>query len=145
MPEKLTLLIHVFATVFMVGLIWFVQIVHYPLFSKIGADQFTAYEKLHQQMTTWVVGPAMLIELVTGVILVKYPPAESTTLTWIGLGLIVLIWISTAALSVPAHNLLAIEYTDTAYHKLVATNWIRTIAWSGRGILVLTLVCRTME
>ncbi len=145
MPEKLTLLIHVFATVFMVGLIWFVQIVHYPLFSRVGADQFTVYEKLHKQMTTWVVGPAMLVELVTGVILVKYPPADSTTLTWIGLGLIVLIWISTAVLSAPAHNLLATEYTDTAYHKLVATNWIRTIAWSGRGILVLTLVCRTME
>ena len=66
---KLILLMQVFATLFMVGLIWFVQIVHYPLYANVGREQFPEYEALHNRMTTWVVGPAMLVELVTAVLL----------------------------------------------------------------------------
>ena len=72
MQMKLILLTQVFATLFMVGLIWFVQIVHYPLYANVGREQFPEYEALHNRMTTWVVGPAMLVELVTAVLLLKY-------------------------------------------------------------------------
>ena len=33
-PVKYVLLVHLAATLVMVGVIWFVQIVHYPLFSR---------------------------------------------------------------------------------------------------------------
>lgn len=142
---KLILIIHVFSTLFMVGLIWFVQVVHYPLFANVGSEQFKTYEERHQRLTTWVVGPAMLVELATAVMLLKYLPTESTLLAWIGLGLVVLLWLSTALLSVPAHHSLTIAYSTAAYQKLVATNWIRTIAWTVRGILVLVLTYRCMR
>ena len=61
---KIVLFTQVFATVFMVGLIWFVQIVHYPLYANVGREQFPEYEALHNRLTTWVVGPAMLLEMV---------------------------------------------------------------------------------
>lgn len=140
---KLTLLIHVFATLFMVGLIWFVQVVHYPLFASVGDEQFKRYEELHQKMTTWVVGPAMLVELATAVFLLKFSPPNSSQLLWIGIALIGIIWLTTAGLSVPAHNSLAEGFNDAAYRKLVSTNWIRTVAWTARGILVLVIVHRT--
>jgi len=142
---KLILLSNVFATLFMVGLIWFVQIVHYPLFANVGSKEFRLYEELHQRLTTWVVGPAMLIELATAVALLKYLPADARTLTWVGIGLVGVIWISTATLSVPAHNALTLEYTDAAYLKLVRTNWIRTVCWTARGVLVLVLVDRFLN
>ena len=72
---KLILLIHIFATLFMTGLIWFVQVVHYPLFGNVGDEQFKTYEELHQRLTTWVVVPAMLVEIATAVLLLKNPPA----------------------------------------------------------------------
>ncbi len=34
----LLLVCHVAATFYMVGLVWFVQRVHYPLFASVGAD-----------------------------------------------------------------------------------------------------------
>ena len=142
---KLILLTHVFATVFMTGLIWFVQIVHYPLFASVGREQFRTYEQLHQRLTTWVVGPVMLIELATAVLLLKFSPEKASGLIRIGLGLIGLIWVATATLSVPAHNSLAIDFTDAAYRKLVTTNWIRTIAWTARGMLVLVMTHRCMK
>ena len=142
MPIKPLLLTHVFATLFMVGLIWFVQIVHYPLFANVGADQFKRYEELHQKMTTWVVGPAMLVELATAVLLLKGSPSNCTQLLWAGLVLVGIIWLTTAGLSVPAHNSLAEGFNDAAYRKLVSTNWIRTVAWTARGVLVLMIVHR---
>jgi uncharacterized membrane protein len=141
---KLILLTQVFATLFMVGLIWFVQIVHYPLYANVGRDHFSDYEALHNRMTTWVVGPAMLVELVTAVMLVKYSPSASSMLAWMGVGLLVVIWISTAALSVPAHDVLTAGFSEGAYRKLVNTNWIRTVAWTARGVILMVITYRSL-
>ena len=141
---KLILLTHVCATLFMVGLIWFVQIVHYPLYANVGREQFPEYEALHNRTTTLVVGPAMLVEMVTAVALLRYSPNGSTLLAWIGLGILAVIWISTAMLSVPAHNALTAEFSAGAYQKLVSTNWIRTVAWSMRGVIVMVITYRSL-
>ena len=53
-------LAHVAATLVMVGVIWFVQIVHYPLFSQVSEAAFNLYEAQHTRLTTYVVAPAML-------------------------------------------------------------------------------------
>jgi len=55
---------HAAATLVMVGVIWFVQVVHYPLMARVSASQFAAYEHEHQNRTTFVVAPTMLIEAV---------------------------------------------------------------------------------
>lgn len=137
MTPDTVLLIHAAATWFMAGLIWFVQVVHYPLFGAVGRDGFAAYERRHQRRTAWVVGPVMLMELVTGVMLVvDRPDHVSGWAVWAGLGLLGLIWLSTAALQVPRHRQLETGYDAGAHRALVATNWFRTIAWTARGVLV---------
>ncbi|MDP9439422.1 MAG: hypothetical protein M3P49_11875, partial [Actinomycetota bacterium] len=70
---QLVLLVHVGATLFMVGLIWFVQIVHYPLFASVGRGGFAEYSRAHSRLTGLVVGPPMLIEAGTAVALVVRP------------------------------------------------------------------------
>ncbi|NBO65221.1 MAG: hypothetical protein EBU88_10340, partial [Acidobacteria bacterium] len=72
---KILLLANLASTFFMIGLIWFVQIVHYPLFERVGRDGFAAYESAHSQLTSLVVIPPMLVELVTTVMLVLVRPA----------------------------------------------------------------------
>ena len=61
---KYVLLAHVAATLFMVGVIWFVQVVHHPLFSRVGPEKFSLYSEAHSRLTTYVVGPPMLVEAV---------------------------------------------------------------------------------
>ena len=53
------LTVHLAATAAMVGLLWFVQLVYYPLFALVGPDGFVEYEHSHQQRTSYVVGPLM--------------------------------------------------------------------------------------
>ena len=90
---RLLLLVHLGATLFMVGLIWFVQVVHYPLFAMVGGDVFAAYEFQHARLTTWVVAVPMMAEIVTGLLLVRWSPVGVPSgVLWMGLVLLALVW-----------------------------------------------------
>jgi len=131
------LLANVVATLFMVGLIWMVQVVHYPLFDDVGPENYVKYQQRHQSNITYIVGPVMLVELVTAVMLFWYPiEGVNQSLVYVGIGLVVLIWISTALVQVPCHERLVKGFDASAYKWLVNSNWIRTVAWTARGGLV---------
>lgn len=131
-------LLNLFSTLFMTGLIWFVQIVHYPLFDRVGESFFVNYEKDHSFLTTLVVGPPMLIEAFTTALLILYRPTFlKSEYAYLGLIFLIIIWLSTVLLQVPQHNILTNNFDSNAYINLVKSNWIRTIFWSFRSILLL--------
>lgn len=135
------LLANAASTLFMVGLIWFVQVVHYPLFAAVGASEFPAYSRSHQSLTTLVVGPPMLVEAITAAILLFARPAGVPSwLPWLGIALVAAIWLSTAVLQVPAHGRLAGGFDPGMGQFLVSTNWIRTAAWTLRAAVVLAML-----
>jgi len=148
-PDQLTLialLVHAAATWFMVGLIWFVQIVHYPLFTLIPTSHITPYAASHQSLTTRVVAPAMLIELVAAVALFfgRSPNPSYSALLITGAALLAAAWASTFLIQVPLHRALLIP-ASPAHHagllaRLVATNWIRTVAWTIRGAISIAML-----
>lgn len=133
------LLLHAGATLYMTGLIWFVQVVHYPLMAGVGPDRFAAYEAAHTRRTTWVVAPVMLLEAVTaGLVVIAAPPSVPAAQAWLGVVLLVGIWSSTAFLQVPQHRRLAVGFDHAAHARLVSGNRIRVGLWSARSLLVLT-------
>ena len=137
--DTLVITAHVAATWYMVGLIWFVQLVHYPLMDR--AADFTEYERAHCQRTTWAVGPAMLVEVSTLLSLGWLDPQLLQSPLFLGLGgLLVIIWLSTACLQVPAHTRLSQNFKASTHRWLVQSNWIRTVSWSLRGVGVLLFV-----
>ncbi|TVQ80742.1 MAG: hypothetical protein EA369_01950 [Bradymonadales bacterium] len=119
----------------MVGLIWFVQMVHYPSFLQISREQATSFHKLHMRRTSMVVAPIMLCELVTGLLLVWLQIGPVSTMNLIGL---VGIWLSTALIQVPLHRQIELGWSSSDIKKLILSNWIRTSLWSARGILLLS-------
>lgn len=134
--EAILLTSHLFATAGMVGLIWFVQLVHYPLFESVGAEGFAEYERLHQRQTSFVVGPLMAVEGATAVWLVLAPPNQmSRLLPLLGLGVLGVVHASTVLLQVPQHTALVNGYDAARVRRLVRTNWVRTVGWSVRGII----------
>lgn len=130
--------IHALATAAMFGVIWLVQLAHYPLMLAVGPERFPAWHAGHLQRITLVVGPLMLLETATGLWWIVTPDATSSPLlAWVGMALIFVIWISTAVLQVPLHRKLELHGYDAAViRRLVATNWIRTLAWSARVCIV---------
>jgi hypothetical protein len=138
---QLTTTVHAAATWFMVGLIWFVQVVHYPLMGAVPGSDFSAYAAAHQRRTTWVVGPVMLMEAGSALLLVIVPHGpDGMPMRWVGLTILAFIWVSTFVVQVPLHAKLGMGYDRAVWHRLVVTNWVRTIAWTARGVIALLLL-----
>ena len=129
--------VHYAVTWALVGLIWTIQMVHYPLFAQVGPEHFVAYHRRHTRESTLVVGPLMLAELVTAALLVL----EGNRDPWLlaSLPLLALIWISTGFVQIPLHNTLTTGFDAHAHRRLVTTNWWRTAAWSARGICIMMM------
>lgn len=134
--------IHAAATLFMTGVIWFVQIVHYPLFGRIGGADFSAYERAHRGRTLWVVAPPMLLELLTGVALAVAPVPGAALAMRAGLAILALIWLSTMLFQAPEHERLSGGFTPERHRRLVMGNWFRTVAWTLRAALILSALPR---
>jgi hypothetical protein len=131
-------LAHLAATLVMVGIIWFVQVVHYPLFERVGKSDFPSYSAAHSRLTGPVVGPPMLLEAATAAALPLFRPAGvPAPLVWAGLALLAPVWLSTALLQVPRHRSLGLGLDSRAHRSLVLSNWARTATWSARGLIVL--------
>ena len=133
--------VHAAATLAMTGLIWFVQVVHYPLFAQVGVRRFATYETQHVRRTGYVVMPLMLTEIATAAWLAVSPPNPDTNwLVYSGLVLLALIWLSTAVLQVPCHRRLEAGLDVAIVRRLVASNWIRTVAWTARAVIAMLLI-----
>lgn len=129
--------LHLAVTAYMTGLIWFVQVVHYPLFGAVGRDEFARYERRNTRITLWVVGPPMLAELGLALALVVLAPGA---LTGCGLAALGMVWASTWLLQVPAHRRLEQGFDHAIHARLVRTNWIRTTAWTARVLIAVLVV-----
>jgi hypothetical protein len=122
-----------------------VQIVHYPQFGFVGTEGFGIYHERHTRLTTWVVGPPMLVEAFSAVGLIWCGGAAvPAAIAWAGLALLAVIWLSTALLQVPKHNVLSSGWNARAGNVLCSTNWIRTSAWSARAGLMLYALWRIL-
>ena len=129
------LLAHLISTWFMTGLIWLVQIVHYPLFTFVDKSNYTSFQNAHMLRIGMLVIPVMSIELITGLLLIYWPNKHSTFFIWNAV-LLVLIWILTFGVFTFIHGSLRRGYDGILIRKLVLFNWIRTGLWSFRSVLL---------
>ena len=132
-------------TWFMVGVIWFVQLVHYPLFAWVGNEYFAEYSVRHSRRTTLLVAPVMLLEVATALLGIWLrPPSVPVVLPFMGFLLLVLIWVSTIFVQVSQHDRLAQRFYKPAYHRLLQSNWLRTVAWSARSLLAAWMALKAL-
>ena len=125
----------------MVGLIWMVQVVHYPLFALVGDATFTAYEDAHSRRIGVLVFVGWGAQLLTGLgLLVTRPAGVPLPLVLTDLALLGITVAVTALVSAPCHRRLGWGFDAGVHRRLVTTNWVRTAAWSGSGALVLAML-----
>ena len=128
------LILHAAGTWALVGLILTIQLVHYPLFSRVGEPGWAAYEREHQNRITFLVGPLMLAELLSAGWLALRPPVGLPVWSlWLGLALVLVIWVSTALVQSPLHGRLSASFDAGLHTRLVGSNWLRSVAWLLRG------------
>ena len=127
----------------MTGLIWFVQLVHYPLLAAVPPEAAISVAVQHQRRTAWVVALPMAVEGGTSLyLLFRRPSGFGWPWAWAG-GVCVAVWLlSTVTLSVPRHQRMLEHPTPELGRALVRTNWPRTVAWTAHAVILTAMVFR---
>jgi hypothetical protein len=122
---------------FLTGLIWTIQLVHYPLFDRVGQEAWRTYEAAHQRAITPLVLPVMLANVGIAAALVL---DEATGLTVANAALAGTIFAATGLYYGPLHGRLAQGWDPVLHRRLVVLNWLRTAAWSAQTAVALALL-----
>lgn len=130
------IVLHLGSAFFMTGAIWVIQVLHYPSFEFFSKNEFSSKMRWHQNRVSWIVVPAMLVELVTGGWICWKLGFHD--LVWnVNLGMLILTWLSTAVLQGPAHQYLLKGHNLEKILFLKRSNWIRVVFWTVRSWILL--------
>ena len=141
------IVVHCAATLFMVGLIWTIHYVHYPLFAYVGETTYVDFQDAHVERIGRLLLAPWLIEAVTlaGVLALAFVGGYKTLRVPAivnGAAMAVVLVIS-GFWSAPAHGKLAKGFDSSVHQQLMTANLIRSLAWSVCGICAIWLVLVT--
>ena len=129
---------------YVLGEIWFAQIVVYPLFGKVGKDEYVAYHKFYSSRIPLPVILPGFASFLLPIALVFFRPDPvplSLALANVACGLVGLF--VTVALEIPRHARLEKGGKQEAViRELVLYNWPRTLAITGSALLTLWMLTR---
>lgn len=136
------LLANAAAALVMVGVIWMVQVVVYPAFRLVAAADWHAYHDAHSRRITFVVAPAMLVELGTSVALIagRAPSGVPGWQPWVALAATLVAVGMTGAVHSPDHGRLGRGYDDRLVDRQIGLGWIRTAAWTVHGAVAIAML-----
>ena len=126
-------LAHFASTLTMTGVILVVQVVHYPLFARVGAAAFVAYHRAHAARITWLVLPLMGTEVGSGLALAGLSPCR---LWWACVGLSTATFALTGLWAVRLHRQLSAGWRADAQRRLQICNGLRALVWCGHSALL---------
>ena len=126
--------VHFLSTSLMVGIIWVIQLLHYPAFHFIKESNYVKFQHFHMQRISFIVVPVMILELFSAFMLVYYLRSNLLTICLI---ILLFIWLITFVFFTKLHQSLLDGYNKTIVDKLVKINWSRTILWSLRLIILI--------
>ena len=142
--SRTLLVIHFAATLFMVGLIWTIHYVHYPLFAYVGESTYASFQAAHVERIGKLLFVPWLTEGITliGVLALAFlggHKALRVPAVINGAALAVVLMIS-GFWSAPAHAKLADGFDTSVHDQLMTVNLIRAIAWTVCGICAIWIV-----
>ena len=133
--EQSMLAMHLALASLMVGVIWVIQLVHYPSFRFTDREKYVSFQIFHMRKISFIVMPVMVLEFLSGLLLVLYHSNHESLLR-ISFILLLIIWLVTALFFAQVHQKLSKGYDETLVRKLVSFNWIRTLLWTIRTIII---------
>ncbi len=72
--EVLLFALHILVTFAMTGIIWFVELIHYPVIHSLKGEEQQNFEKIHWNKTMKLAVPMLCIEAITALLLILFPP-----------------------------------------------------------------------
>jgi hypothetical protein len=140
------LIAHLASTLFMVGLIWTIHTVHYPLFAHVGESTYVAFQSQHVDRIGKLLFLPWLTEgitLLAVLVLAYFGNQRNLRLPAFlnGVGMAVALIIS-GFWSAPAHGDLADGFNAAVHDRLMTANLVRSLAWTLCGVCAIWIVAR---
>lgn len=130
-------ILHLISTFFMVGVIWVVQIVHYPSFYFIDKQKYQVFQEFHMHKISMIVVPMMVLEIFSGLILIfNFYHNNGHTTFYLSVFMLICIWTITGSIFTKLHNELLKGYDKSIIKKIIEWNWSRTLLWTLRLFLI---------
>ncbi|MFL2986997.1 MAG: hypothetical protein ACJZ57_07125 [Candidatus Poriferisodalaceae bacterium] len=129
---------------FMAGVLWVIQIVHYPLLDEVPDSSIERVALRHQRLITRVVGPTMIVEAISSLWILLLVPESLFYLALASFTLLLIAVGVTIFQAVPLHSRIA-QGTSHLIPRLIQINWPRTVAWSLRIPCGALLVYQTLN
>jgi hypothetical protein len=141
------IVVHSAATMFMVGLIWTIHYVHYPLFADVGESTYISFQAEHVARIGRLLFVPWLTEGITllGILVIAFLGGRKdwrVPAVINGAAMAVVLVIS-GFWSAPAHAKLADGFDKSVHDQLMTVNLIRTLAWSVCGVCAIWIVLST--
>ena len=127
--------IHFLSTSVMVGVIWVIQLLHYPSFHFVQKSDYPKFQQFHMSRISLIVIPAMIIEFITGIIMLQFG-FSSNFLFISSLVILITIWGITFIFFTKMHKVLISGYNEIIVNRLILINWSRTLLWSLRLLIL---------
>ena len=129
---------HLTSTSIMVGVIWVIQLVHYPSFKYVNESDYIIFQKYHMSNISYIVFPVMFTELTTAILIFFF--GEKSFFFMLSLICLFLIWVITVVLFTKFHNILQKGKDLKMIEKMIKANWMRTLLWTLRLIMILFVI-----
>jgi hypothetical protein len=145
--SRTLVVIHAASTLFMVGLIWTIHYVHYPLFAYVGESTYTSFQAEHVARIGKLLFVPWLTEGITllGILVLAFlggHKAWKVPAIINGAAMAVVLLIS-GFWSAPAHAKLADGFDKSLHDQLMTANLVRTLAWTVCGVCAIWVVLST--
>lgn len=122
----------------MVGMIWTIHTVHYPLFAEVGPATYESFQAAHVDR----IGKLLLLPWLTegltllAFIWVAFIGGMKSLRVPIAIGAVAMavVLVISGVWSAPAHADLADGFDAAIHNRLMTANLVRTLAWTVRGV-----------
>lgn len=130
----------------MVGLIWTIHTVHYPLFAHVGESTYAAFQSQHVDRIGKLLFLPWLTEgitLLAILVLVFFGNQRNLRLpAFLNGGGMAIALIISGFWSAPAHGDLADGFNAAVHDRLMTANLVRSLAWTLCGVCAIWIVAR---
>ena len=141
------IVVHAAASMFMVGLIWTIHYVHYPLFAYVGETTYASFQTAHVERIGRLLFVPWLTEGITllGILALAFLGGRKTLRVpaVINGAAMAIVLVISGFWSAPAHGKLAAGFDKTVHDQLMTVNLIRAVAWTVCGACSIWIVFST--
>ena len=141
------IVVHAAASMFMVGLIWTLHYVHYPLFAYVGETTYAGFQTAHVERIGRLLFVPWVTEGITllGILALAFLGGRKTLRVpaVINGAAMAIVLVISGFWSAPAHAKLAAGFDKTVHDQLMTVNLIRALAWTVCGACSIWIVLST--